>query len=262
MGSNRTMNDLARSYYQLKDRNRLAEGIWGMVAQISRKLAIDPDIAGDYCLHIYEKLDHCMKVYKTRRAIPFRAFLLRYLRNEYKNFTRLKVRRMPEEIMYKQLTWIIDERPECVLYSPYRIKPSTKYHSFHRALHDLSDKHRIALKLYGGMELNLKELRLLIQNTGCSNRAAQFLLDKRKKKEGQTGDPYYPNRRLPAKQSGIELKKQASMMSSSSRSVKSCAMSRLSRLLGVNRSTMSRHLHEAVRHLDSKVDFFEKQSAV
>ena len=269
---NRTMNDLAHTYYSARDRNQLAEGIWTMVAQISCRLTPDPDIAGDYRLHIYEKLEHCMKIYETRRGTPFRAFLVHYLRNEYKNFRRLKARRTSVEIMYQQPTWLVDEQSIRISSSPLHSQTNSRYNSFHRALRELSDKHRIVLKLYGGMELNLKELRLFIQSTGCSHRAAQFLLDKRSRNEkskkrwntqGEKAAYLYPiNKTSPVKHPHIDLQKQASLIQAHTTSSKHCEVSRISRLLGVNRSTVSRHLHEAARHLDSRVNFFEKQYAV
>ncbi|MBL8019302.1 MAG: sigma-70 family RNA polymerase sigma factor [Leptospirales bacterium] len=152
------LKHLPRAYYESEDMAAFMNGCapW-ILRYVQVRLTRDPDLAGDFYLHFYEKKGQaCLKAYSTRQDIPFTGFLAVYLRNEFSNFLRTRKRKTIEAFPTEDLSRL--PNVESV--------PDSRGDRLLDRLTDLPLELRLPLKLHYGMDLTAPELRALAISRG------------------------------------------------------------------------------------------------
>lgn len=154
MLENDPLQNLPGDYYRTEDLREFmnASASW-MMRYIQIRLTRDPDRAGDFYLHFYERAARCLEAYRSRQHLPFTGFLATYLRHEFMNFLRTAKTKEGSEVKADDMSYFpaADERPP----SPESDVPA-----------DLPLNCRIPLKLHSGLHLNSEEIRSLAVELG------------------------------------------------------------------------------------------------
>ena len=225
---------------------------------IKRNLNDDEDIACEFYLHFYEKAERFMEKFEMRDGSPISAFLARYLKNEYMNFIRKKRNRSITEVT--GMDSLLLSVPAC---THQAIQERVRIESLHEQLALLPLKLRLPLKMYFGMDLNLKELHnLTVQNE--NREGITFLLNKYQMKKEKVHTRqiallnraarlnYMINRETldPGRvQRWISLKKQIEIRLKKTPPVTS--LHELSMIFGLNKSSMSRRIKKAMMEIEN-----------
>ncbi|MDH5654464.1 MAG: hypothetical protein OEZ34_01030 [Spirochaetia bacterium] len=248
-------------YSQTRDMKQFMETAAPYILHfIKKNLCRDEDIACDFFLHFYENSNKFMEKYEAKKSSPVAAFLLRYLKNEFLNFIR-KIRNQN----FTELTGmeiILSNTPSAC--SSKNIGDRIQIESLHVELSRLPLKIRLPLKMYYGIDLNLKELDFLANTVNNPQKTIAFLKQYGLKKEKvHTRQVALINRAARLNyliQKGNEnktklrrwffLKKQTENRLKKVLPVTS--LSELSIIFGINKSSMARRLKRALRSLEKK----------
>jgi len=145
------LKHLPSEYYRTEDLRAFMDGCSGWIMNYVRiRLTRDPDVAGDFYIHFYEKAGHCLQAYNSRRDIPFTGFLAVYLRHEFSNFLRTARRREIPILPFDDLTRFVHDD----------LEPQTGPDALDR-LRELPSEFRLPLKLHFGISLTADELRMI-----------------------------------------------------------------------------------------------------
>ena len=225
---------------------------------IKRNLNDDEDIACEFYLHFYEKSERFMEKFEMRDGSPIAAFLSRYLKNEYMNFIRKKRNRSITELT--GMDSLLLSVPSC---TQHAVEERVRIESLHEQLSLLPLKLRLPLKMYFGMDLNLKELHNLTVQNGDPEGTAVLLKKYNEKKEkihlrqlaliNRAARLNYminsESVNLIRVQRWISLKKQIELRLQRISPVTS--LHELSLIFGLNKSSMSRRIKKAMVEIEN-----------
>jgi RNA polymerase sigma factor (sigma-70 family) len=229
-------------YYKTGDLAHFMESASLLIMDYCRKrLSRDADTIGDFYLHFYERAGLCLERYKTRQNLPFNGYLATYLRHEFYNFRRKTKRR--------QINEYAEESIENARASNESATPE-----FEKAVENLAPEVRLAYRLHTGLRLNRFDLRLLIQKTGDARQAADLVAEMQVRLRKNYRRAEEQQIRVVALQKKIEensgpmerLKRwKENAISSIKKSAIIFSVSEIARILGQNKSTISRKLRSA-----------------
>ena len=260
----RHLDHVPRHYYQFQDLSQVAKEVWQLVVYSTHSLTADKDIANDFCLYFYEKLPNCLEVYRKNMNSPFAPFLVRFLKFQFYNYIRSRRSKSIEESLHSDLP-SLSSQGTIDNSSLYTNNTGEKRYSFEDALDNLPIHFKLLLKLYFGVELKINELKILVNRAGCPKRVADFLQEGRQQRERkreklikhQDYVTHLNTLLFKAKTKGrtklLQHKKHKieELLKREKRS--SCEMSRIARLFGVSRATMSRRFAYATRCLSQEI---------
>ena len=170
----------ARQFYSTGDLSAFFEAVssW-MVAYVGRRLNRDPDIVGDFYVHVYDHVPEFLRDYETRPAeVPFTAFFSVCLRNEFMNFIRPRRRAAPGEE-----EWSENMQPQGRAHHAGRAPQAAEVDQrrfsaqFYRRLDLLPLRLRLPVKLTHGLDPDRDELRELVRLSGGPDRASQVVCE-------------------------------------------------------------------------------------
>lgn len=251
--------------FDINDLNKTMETLGPFILKYTLKsLNRDVDVAGEFLLHFYEKLPVCMEKYNMRKDSPFTGFLVSYLRNEFMNFMRKKRLRQLRENSVSEFAVSINGR--CI--SKHVSADLELLNSF---LEEIPLKYRLPLKLYYGMNLNLKELHSFTMQHRCPAKASAMLEDSRSrqnafnmKKTSLASRSARLNYLIHTEEAGqIRYKKLRSMKKNVDHRLDYNApvltITELSELFGMSRSTICRRIARARTHIAGREEDIFKE---
>ena len=256
------LNHLPELYKKTNDLSRVIQEMWGHIVKNTYIIVRNinrVDTISDFCVYSFENLPKCFAAYNKNTHVPFSAFLFAYQKHLFQNFLRSEMRKEIKPRLYFEI------------FSHY------KNHSVPSALplsskseengsphfHGLPLRLRIIAKLYVGMELNIIELRLLVQMVKCPQRVADFLMERKRRLEKTIGiRERYEARKahLQCLMHLADTEKKAHAFKCQKRKTHAVLKSKiniheashLARLFKVSKSTMYRRLRTAAFHLDKE----------
>ena len=226
---------------------------------IKRNLTDDEDIACEFFLNFYESAEKFMDKYESKETSPISAFIPRYLKNEFMNFIRKKrIRTFTELTGMDNILHTIPSDSQAAIQERLRIE------SLHDQLSLLPMKMRLPLKLYFGLDLDLKELHNLTMQSGDPGGIAVHLKKYREKKEKNLNRQLSLIHRaarlnyLIHSESGnevkiqlwISLKKRIELKLKKTPPV--ISLNELSQIFRLNKSTMCRRIKRAMLEIEAK----------
>ncbi len=262
-----SMDHLPKLYSDSKSTSRIMEEVWEFVASNASRRTSEIDIVNDFCLHFYEKIPHCFQKHSRNSSVPFTAFLVHYIDFLFCNFIRDYRRKQIDESARCE-DYTFSEREGSILGIGNKIGLCWKNYSvddtrFDREKYNIDNlppKLCLIVKLYLGSNLQIQEMRQLVQETGCPNKASHFLKKRQKRQEmRETVVKNYKDKlnclqALLYKAKNREeleklLHKKNKIHVALARQNLNSEISRLAELFSVNKSTISRRLTIAIRYL-------------
>lgn len=248
------LRDLPARFWQTGDLTAFMEGASPFILRYSRKrFCQDDDLIGDFYVHFYERAVGCLNHYQERQHIPFTGYLAKYLYNEFLNYIR--TRRSHSQ----------RETPAAEIYACARPDPDEADATgappeidlrLDRALQNLPVRLRLPLKLYYGLELNIEELRAIVERLNDPVAASNFLIDYRARRlrqsermrwlEDRAAHLTYLIHRSPGSgqyRNWTRWKERLRRMVQQNRGILS--VGELSQLLGASKSTIARRIEQA-----------------
>ena len=245
-------------YYQFQNLPQAMEEVWQLVVCSTRSLTTDKDIIGDFCLYFYEKLPTCFEVYRKNSRAPFAPFLVKFLKFQFYNYIRHRRNRDIQESLHGELSFFSQMNDHSFISCSGAKEDKC---NLDEALKNQPDSLRVLFKIYLGFELDITELKLLINKVECPKRVAEFMqesrLRKEKKREKSIKHQNYITHlntllfqeKTKQKTNLLQHKKRRIEKLLQRESNHTCEISRIARLLGVNKSTISRRITFMARHL-------------
>lgn len=182
-------------YYSWRDRdmkelmNRLSPFIY---QYIQYRFTKNPDIAGDFFIHVYERIPHCLYKFSHRRRISFDVYLKKYLKLEWFNYYR-KINKpsvMKPEELEPYLQSLANEHRESYtirmeVFGQYTddMPSVSRLQILTHVLEELSSEMRLPIKLYYGLSLGKNdpgEIRRLLGSSEKSDSFIQVFQERRK----------------------------------------------------------------------------------
>ncbi len=254
------LEHLPAIYANTKSLTVIIEEVWEIIVKYTHALhknTNEKEIIDDFCVHFYENLPNCFTAYEKRRHIPFAAFMLSYQKNLFYNFIRFKERRKLQQDLHYEISPPQKSTDLFFIRNAFFLEEKTKEKYFSCVPILL----RITAKLYVGMELTIEELKLLVYETKCPQKASQFLMERRERQERRMKLwEKYENRKahlhslihradsMEKERELIERKHKTQKIAEAKTAIHE--MAHLSRLFGVSKSTICRRLAIAANHLE------------
>ena len=224
------LDHIPRVYDETKDLTQITEEIWPFLMQMLCMFVRDVDIRNDFLLHFYERLPLFFETYQRYTQSPFTPFLVTYSKNLFNNFIRHHRRKQIKESHY---------------YESLVKKPVQDSFYYREELGDLGNlgtiedsnqvlaylpmDYKVMAKLYLGIELSLEELRFLVEKINSPQRVADFLTERRQRKERECQN--YKAKRIYRDNRNIR------------------ELAHLAKFFSVSKSTISRRLEASTRYL-------------
>lgn len=156
-----------------------------IVAYVAARLNRDPDIVGDFYVHVYDRVPEYLRDYgATSREAPFTAYFAICLRNEFMNFIR-PVRRQAL-LVQEWSEGIQPQRPgiaEACTSDGGEANERAFSARFYGKLDRLPVRLRLPMKLTHGIDPDRDDLRELIRLVGDSARAAEVIFEFHRRRE-------------------------------------------------------------------------------
>jgi RNA polymerase sigma factor (sigma-70 family) len=178
-------NELVRSvhaYWSGGELGPFMERAWPFLGgYVERRLHRDPDVVGEFLVHVYERMPAILDRFKERQDRPVRAYLAVTLRYEFYNFIKRK-RNSAVPVCFApdfDGEWGRSED------DPDSDREQTRRAALAGALGNLDLELRTPIKLYHGLELDVADLRLIAERTGDAVAAARFTAEFRRRRAAQ-----------------------------------------------------------------------------
>lgn len=167
----------------------------------SRRLNRDPDVVGDFYVHVYDKVPRFLADYEQREdlATPFTGFFALCLRHEFMNFIRNRRRATFQEQVFSEMAAPVSMlRAGFGFYGdhprlgpaagpshqiPTHVSPERVNSWIYRQIDELPMRLRLPVKLVHGLDPDAGELRELIRLTGGPGPASRWLFEFHRRRE-------------------------------------------------------------------------------
>ena len=176
----------ARDFFATRDLAAFFESVspW-IIDYAGRRLNRDPDIVGDFYVHVYDRVPEYLRDYQSRQeSVPFTAFFAVCLRNEFMNFIRARRRAAPLE-----QEWSENMQPQKGAHAlPRTLRPPEGEHRlltslFFQRLDRLPLRLRLPVKLTHGLDPDRDELRELVRLLGGAEPASAVVYEFHRRRE-------------------------------------------------------------------------------
>jgi DNA-directed RNA polymerase specialized sigma24 family protein len=168
------LNRAIEAFYRNGDLREFMEMSSVFIFRFIKRLNGDPDLAGDFYLHFYEKADRCLDAYSRNTHIPFPQFLNKYIKNELLNFKRVRKNRTLN--MYPSShTHHLDEELIPEMRDPDHYTAESRHARLRERICHLPIRYRLPVKLYFGFDLSLRDIRYFLSQFPEEMNAESFL---------------------------------------------------------------------------------------
>ena len=252
---------IAQKYFETKDLTLAAEELWPLLVTIPRFYVKDPEIRSNFFVHLYENLPALFESYKKHKQAAFKPYLLQYSKNLFFNFIRNYRRKEIKEVIHHDL-------PDELNRANNKYNDDKNFSGNHigelelkaKSINKLSLAHRVLVKLYFGLELDLKELEEFVIQVGSPIQVEYFLKERRGRKKTEVDNQKkYENRKAhlhylmhrakskPQVRALAQRKNRAIEIYNEKRSISE--VTNLAKLFSVSKSTIYRRLEDAAGKL-------------
>ncbi len=251
------LDHLPELYDRTHDLEQVMKETWHVLTRSAYALTTDRELAHDFCVDFYEKLDACFQAFNKNKDRPFLPFLIVYVRHAFFNYVRYRRRRQIEEKHFMPET--LESAPSAFYHDVLKENSPKEEHS--HLLSMLPMHMSLLVKLHLGLELNIHELDFVIQKTGSASKVQSFIAQGRARREKQSKKTQvcreriaYLNQRIHQSASHIEVQRLSQRKRYAHKTLQQLntvgEMTRIANLLTVSKSTISRRLRIAARHLE------------
>lgn len=158
---NSTLEEHYRHYVKTGNREQLLAGLYREThAYCMRRLSRDPDIVGDFMLHLLEgRLDRIIGKFQQRNHPSFPAFYILCVRNSFQNFIK-RYRRTHLDMLPLQTDPLAAR-------TSASFNPEEFWLRLDQGLQSLSDMDSLLFKIYHSIPLNSENLKAMVREFGA-----------------------------------------------------------------------------------------------